>query len=196
MDTAGMPREIREKIAAGTVIPAIPLALNSRRGFDERRQKALVRYYIDAGSGGIAIGVHTTQFAIRDPEHGLFKPVLSFVSRAIDEHAAAGKLAVVKVGGICGGTGQALEIGSRGDADVVLVHSRKAERPPRYPRQGRPQDNPVGGEPTRLESPGYPITNATTERSMHLSETASSGSLRPRQMVPLLNRLKSINPLA
>ncbi len=76
------------------------------------------------------------------------------------------------------------------------VHSRKAERPPRYPRQGRPQDNPVGGEPTRLESPGYPITNATTERSMHLSETASSGSLRPRQMVPLLNRLKSINPLA
>src|SRR6476661_5168934 len=58
----------------GAVIPAHPLALDARRALDERRQRALTRYYVDAGSGGVAVGVHTTQFAIR--EIGLYEPVL------------------------------------------------------------------------------------------------------------------------
>ena len=60
----------------GVAIPASPLALNARRKLDERRQRALFRYYRAAGAGGIAVGVHTTQFAIRDPKIGLFQPVL------------------------------------------------------------------------------------------------------------------------
>lgn len=58
----------------GTVIPAHLLALNAARELDARRQRALSRYYLDAGSGGMAVGVHSTQFAIR--EHGLYRPVL------------------------------------------------------------------------------------------------------------------------
>jgi dihydrodipicolinate synthase/N-acetylneuraminate lyase len=104
-----LPKNITDTIALGAVIPAIPLALDGARKYDERRQQALVRYYIDAGAGGIAIGVHTTQFEIRDPKHNLFKPVLSTVSRMIDSHAAKRGRQIVKVGGICGRTGQALE---------------------------------------------------------------------------------------
>src|SRR5678816_3174843 len=58
------------------VIPAHPLALTADRKLDERRQRALTRYYVAAGCGGVAVGVHTTQFAIRDPKIGLFEPVL------------------------------------------------------------------------------------------------------------------------
>ena len=67
-------------IRAGTVLPAHPLALDANRKLDRRRQRALTRYYLDAGSGGLAVGVHTTQFAIRDPEIGLFKPVLTIAA--------------------------------------------------------------------------------------------------------------------
>ena len=65
---------VRQLIAGGTVIPAHPLALNAERKLDSRRQRGLTRYYIDAGAGGLAVGVHTTQFAIR--EVGLYEPVL------------------------------------------------------------------------------------------------------------------------
>ena len=65
----------RAQLGAGLVIPACPLALNSNRKLDERRQRALLRYYLAAGAGGVAVGVHTTQFAIRDPKIGLFKTV-------------------------------------------------------------------------------------------------------------------------
>jgi dihydrodipicolinate synthase/N-acetylneuraminate lyase len=106
-----LPIVIQNKIKEGTVIPAIPLALNSRRQYDEKRQRALVRYYLDAGAGGIAIGVHTTQFEIRDPRYGLFESVLSTVSRMIDEHATERSLRPVKIGGICGRTDQALREG-------------------------------------------------------------------------------------
>jgi len=91
----------------GAVIPAIPLALDADRRFDERRQKALIRYYIDSGAGGIAVAVHTTQFAIRLPEFKLFKPVVSCVGRTIDEYAAAKGKKIAKIGGICGRTPQA-----------------------------------------------------------------------------------------
>src|SRR5215831_15159493 len=68
---------LRDKLRSGLVIPAHPLALSSSRRLDERRQRALTRYYLAAGAGGIAVGVHTTQFAIRDTKVGLLEPVLS-----------------------------------------------------------------------------------------------------------------------
>jgi len=108
MNLRELPHFVRERIATGTVIPAIPLALDENRTFDERHQRALIRYYIDAGAGGLAVGVHTTQFEIRDPAHGLFKPVLTAISRMIDEHAAARVQPIVKIGGVCGRTDQAL----------------------------------------------------------------------------------------
>ncbi|MYB52556.1 MAG: dihydrodipicolinate synthase family protein, partial [Acidobacteriia bacterium] len=64
------------RLRAGAVIPAHPLALDSRRRLDERRQRALTRYYLAAGAGGVAVGVHTTQFAIHEPKVGLYRPVL------------------------------------------------------------------------------------------------------------------------
>ena len=60
--------------------PAHPLALDAERRLDERRQRALTRYYLDAGAGGLAVGVHTTQFAIRDPRHALYRPVLELAA--------------------------------------------------------------------------------------------------------------------
>ncbi|MGH9502647.1 MAG: dihydrodipicolinate synthase family protein [Terriglobales bacterium] len=93
---------VREKLREGLVIPAHPLALNSARKLDERRQRALTRYYLAAGAGGIAVAVHTTQFAIRDPKVGLLKPVL----RLAAEEARSSK--VVKIAGVCGKLSQAL----------------------------------------------------------------------------------------
>ena len=74
--------ELRRALLRGLVIPAHPLALTETRQLDERRQVALTRYYCDAGAGGIAVGVHTTQFAIRDPAVGLLEPVLDLAIRA------------------------------------------------------------------------------------------------------------------
>ncbi len=86
----------------------MPLALDAQRRFDERHQAALTRYYVDAGAGGLAVGVHTTQFAIRDPDVGLYEPVLRFVSGVIDDwHAKTGRT-MFKIAGICGRTPQAL----------------------------------------------------------------------------------------
>ena len=93
---------IARRLRCGVVIPAHPLALNAKRQLDERRQRALSRYYIAAGAGGLAVGVHTTQFAIRDAKAGLFRPVLEI---AAEEMARADGL--VRIGGICGQTGQA-----------------------------------------------------------------------------------------
>src|SRR5213080_2341572 len=72
--------EIHQALQTGLVIPACPLALNAERRWDYRRQQALVRYYAAASVGGLAVGVHTTQFAIRDPKIGLFKPVLELAA--------------------------------------------------------------------------------------------------------------------
>src|SRR5881394_1652690 len=87
----------------GVVIPACPLALNAARKFDERRQRALVRYYSAAGAGGLAVGVHTTQFAIRDPKIGLFTPILELVADELKRSTIA-----IRVGGVCGPTAQAI----------------------------------------------------------------------------------------
>ena len=69
----------------GTVIPAIPLVLDENRQFDEKGQRKLARYYLEAGAGGIAIAVHTTQFEIRDPKYNLFEKVITVVSQEIDK---------------------------------------------------------------------------------------------------------------
>ena len=95
-------------LARGTVIPAHPLALNANRRLDERRQRALTRYYIAAGSGGVAIGVHTTQFAIREPRFGLFEPVLKIAAEELDRADRGRPVPLVRIGGICGDTPQAI----------------------------------------------------------------------------------------
>jgi len=100
--------DIRAHLALGHVIPAHPLALDANRRLDERHQRALTRYYVAAGAGGIAVGVHTTQFAIRDPRHGLLEPVLALAAETADEAASAAGRAVAKVAGVCGDTSQAL----------------------------------------------------------------------------------------
>ena len=99
---------VGQVLRKGTVIPAHPLALNAERKLDERRQRALTRYYIGAGAGGLAIGVHTTQFAIRDARIGLFEPVLRLAAEEMDRADRTRAQALVRVGGICGETGQAL----------------------------------------------------------------------------------------
>ncbi|PYL00167.1 MAG: dihydrodipicolinate synthase family protein [Verrucomicrobia bacterium] len=124
--------EIHQALHCGLVIPACPLALNARRKLDERRQRALFRYYIGAGAGGLAVGVHTTQFAIRNPKVGLFRPVLELaaeeMARAVPPSAGKrfdGRVAFgsdpagpaeagtptsprVRIAGLCGRTRQAL----------------------------------------------------------------------------------------
>jgi dihydrodipicolinate synthase/N-acetylneuraminate lyase len=92
------------------VIPAHPLALTPGRALDERRQRALTRYYLDAGAGGLAVGVHTTQFAIRDPRHGLFAPVLGLAADTVREwhERHPGRRLPVLVAGLIGSTRQAV----------------------------------------------------------------------------------------
>jgi dihydrodipicolinate synthase/N-acetylneuraminate lyase len=100
--------EVRRHLHAGLVIPAHPLALTAEGKLDERHQRALTRYYHAAGAGGIAVGVHTTQFAIRDPRHGLFKPVLELAAETIAACDQRTSRRTVKIAGICGQTAQAV----------------------------------------------------------------------------------------
>ena len=109
---------LRAQLMSGLVIPAHPLALNRERKLDERRQHALTRYYLAAGAGGVAVGVHTTQFAIRNRSIGLFEPVLEI---AMEEMRARH---VVKIAGVCGKLPQAISeatIAARLGYDAVLL---------------------------------------------------------------------------
>jgi len=108
MNGSTIASDWRSQLRQGIAIPAHPLALTKNRKLDERRQRALTRYYIAAGVGGLAIGVHTTQFAIRDPRHGLFKPVLELASEELQRYADRAD-PVVRIGGVCGETRQAME---------------------------------------------------------------------------------------
>jgi len=126
----------------GVVIPASPLALDAHRRFDARRQRGLWRYYLAAGAGGVAVGVHTTQFAIRDPKVGLFEPLLSLAAEEFDAADAGRAEPVVRIAGVCGRTEQAvaeaslardlhfhaglLSLGAMRDADddALLDHCR------------------------------------------------------------------------
>jgi hypothetical protein len=98
-----LPPAILDILRRGAVIPAHPLALDAERRLDPRRQRALTRYYLDAGAGGIAVGVHATQFAIR--EAGLYRPVLENAATAVSGWAGR---PVAMIAGLCGRTGQAL----------------------------------------------------------------------------------------
>lgn len=100
--------KIHDALKTGTVIPAHPLALTADRKLDERRQRALSRYYIAAGAGGLAVGVHTTQFAIREPRVGLFEPVLRLAAEEMDGADKTRDVPLVRFGGICGKTAQAV----------------------------------------------------------------------------------------
>lgn len=97
-----IPASVLNVLRQGAVIPAHPLALDERRQLDRRRMSALTRYYVDAGSGGLAVGVHTTQFAIR--EVGLYEPVLRL---AADTAAAWTTQPLLRIGGLAGRTEQA-----------------------------------------------------------------------------------------
>jgi dihydrodipicolinate synthase/N-acetylneuraminate lyase len=103
-----IPGAVRDALQRGLVIPACPLALTARRHWDERRQRALFRYYLAAGAGGLAVGVHTTQFAIRDPKIGLFEPLLELAADEMSRADSGRREPVVRIGGICGRTPQAL----------------------------------------------------------------------------------------
>ena len=103
MHHSQMTSEVRRLIAEGTVLPAHPLALDANRKLDTIHQRALTRYYIDAGAGGLAVGVHTTQFAIRDV--GLYRPVLEL---AAETASAWTKRPLVLVAGLSGPTRQAI----------------------------------------------------------------------------------------
>ena len=102
-----LPEAVIDLLFGGTVIPAHPLALTAAREFDPVRQRALTRYYIDAGSGGLAVGVHATQFEIRDV--GLYRPVLECAMEAAAEWADdwAGRPPIM-IGGLAGSTAQAV----------------------------------------------------------------------------------------
>ncbi len=105
---ATIPAKVQTALQRGLVIPAHPLALNANRKLDERRQRALSRYYIAAGAGGLALGVHTTQFAIRDAAVGLYRPVLELAKEELDRADEGRREPYVRVAGICGTTPQAI----------------------------------------------------------------------------------------
>ena len=133
-----MDATLRAHLGAGCVIPAHPLALTKSRSLDERRQRALTRYYLAAGAGGVAVGVHTTQFAIRD--RGLHGPVLALAADTVRE--AAPPRPIVRIAGAIGPTSQAvaeartardlgydcvlLSLGALRDAtdDALIAHCR------------------------------------------------------------------------
>jgi dihydrodipicolinate synthase/N-acetylneuraminate lyase len=111
-----LPADVLQLLHEGTVIPAHPLALTHERTLDAARQRALARYYIDAGAGGLAVGVHATQFQIRDV--GLYEPVLELAARTAREWA---KRPLVMIAGLAGRTTQACR-----EAEIALEHGYHA----------------------------------------------------------------------
>ena len=99
--------ELAAALRRGMVIPAHHLALTPGRALDERRQRALTRYYLAAGAGGLAVGVHSTQFEIR--QHGLYRPVLQLAAETMRAHPAQGGRPVLAIAGVVGPTAQAVE---------------------------------------------------------------------------------------
>jgi len=110
------PKGVLDNLRRGGAIPAVPLALTEARQFDPARQRALIRYYLDAGSLGLAVGVHTTQFEIRDV--GLYEPVLR---TSVEAAAAWTDQPIIRIAGLVGKTAPAL-----GEADVALNHGYHA----------------------------------------------------------------------
>jgi dihydrodipicolinate synthase/N-acetylneuraminate lyase len=156
-----MSFSIRSHLRAGQVIPALPLALDRKRRWDESRQRALVRYYIDSSTGGLAVGVHSTQFAIRDAKIGLYEPVLELAAESAATWLATKPRDFILIAGLCGRTAQAcseakiavglgyhaglLSLGAwAGDAEPkVLAHCRAVAK--EIPLVGFYLQNAVGG---------------------------------------------------
>jgi dihydrodipicolinate synthase/N-acetylneuraminate lyase len=107
MNYTELSKEILSVLQKGVVIPALPLALNQNRKLDERRQRALLRYYLDSGAGGVAVGVHTTQFEIRLPEVNLYGPVLEIAREEFDRFVEQTGKPIIRVAGAVGKTRQA-----------------------------------------------------------------------------------------
>lgn len=110
--------------AEGTVIPATPLVLDADRRFDPDGQRLLNEYYLEAGAGGIATAVHSTQFEIRDPQFHLFEPVIATVAESIDAYEKRTGKVIVRVAGVCGPTGQAVaeaKLARKYGYDAVLL---------------------------------------------------------------------------
>lgn len=103
-----MRKEAYRLLLAGGFIPAMPLALDENRKFDEEGQRRLIRYYLAAGVDGIAVAVHTTQFEIRLPAHNLFERVLSVCADEIARFEDKNSRTIIKIAGVCGKTGQAV----------------------------------------------------------------------------------------
>jgi len=120
-NTNQIPEEILKALHKGVVIPALPLALDKNRKLDERRQRALIRYYLDAGAGGVAVAVHTTQFEIRLPEINLYEPVLSIAREEFDRFVERSHKPLIRIAGIIGQTAQALK-----EARLVVSHDYHA----------------------------------------------------------------------
>ncbi|MBK6281534.1 MAG: dihydrodipicolinate synthase family protein [Draconibacterium sp.] len=108
MNYTELPKNVLTTLQKGVVIPALPLALDKNRKLDERHQRALMRYYLDAGSGGIAVAVHTTQFEIRLPEYNLYEPVLQIASEEFNRFTTATGKPIVRIAGVIGKTQQAV----------------------------------------------------------------------------------------
>ncbi len=108
MKSTELPKDILSALRKGVVIPALPLALDKNRKLDKRRQRALMRYYMDAGVGGIAVAVHTTQFEIRLPEYNLYEPVLQIASEEFDRFTLVTGKPIVRIAGVIGKTEQAV----------------------------------------------------------------------------------------
>jgi len=111
----------KQALFEGMVIPAMPLAIHEDRTLDQVHQKALIRYYMEAGAGGLAVGVHTTQFEIRLPEYSLYEPVLRLASNTIRNEYGADRLLIA---GVVGKTPQALQeakLAKSLDYDAVLL---------------------------------------------------------------------------
>jgi dihydrodipicolinate synthase/N-acetylneuraminate lyase len=107
-DYPAVPPWVAEALRDGLAIPAHPLALTAARRLDARRQRALTRYYLDAGAGGLAVGVHSTQFEIRDPRYGLYQPVLALAAETIAAWEQTHGRRIVRIAGLCGRTEQAV----------------------------------------------------------------------------------------
>ena len=116
-----IPKEVQDILHKGTVIPALPLALNRQRKLDVRRQRALIRYYMDAGAGGIAVGVHTTQFAIHEPATNLYPALLELSKDELDRIISGSGKAIIRIAGIIGNTQQAVK-----EAELALKNGFQA----------------------------------------------------------------------
>lgn len=121
MNHKELPVEIMKTLHGGVVIPALPLALDQDRKLDERRQRALMRYYLDAGVGGVAVAVHTTQFEIRLPEINLFEPVLNIAKQEFDRFTERTRKPIIRIAGIIGKTDQAVK-----EARLIVKHGYHA----------------------------------------------------------------------